>query len=89
MLLPNKNGQETHAKRGKQTKNNLPSIGQYEGYPLRSNGVFKFERDYVKLFHGRKVYENLFFSKECYNINIKCDEKSRPMPLFFFLVEGE
>lgn len=88
MLLPNKNGQETHAKRGKQTKKNLPSIGHW-GYPLGSNGVFKLERDYVKLLHGRKVYKNLFFSKECYNINIKCDEKSRPMPLFFFLVEGE
>lgn len=56
-------------------KNNLLFIGQ-QGYLLRSNGVFKLEWDYVKLFYGRKVYKNLFFFKECYNINIKCDEKS-------------
>lgn len=52
---------------------------------MGSNGVFKLERDYVKLLHGSKVYKNLFFSKECYNINIKCDEKSRPNASLFFL----
>lgn len=52
---------------------------------MGSNGVFKLEWDYVKLLHGRKVYKNLFFSKECNNININVMRRADQMPLFFFL----
>lgn len=37
---------------------------------LSLNGIM------LNCFMAEKFKKNLFFSKECYNINIKCDEKS-------------